>query len=171
MVMGKNHKEFVVLINFKIMKIIITGGLGFIGSHLVDMLLKKGAKKVVIFDNFIRGGFHNLTEALRDNRVELFEVKGDITHMDELDEAMKGMDGVFHLAALCLAHCQDYPRASLEVNIVGTFNLLDACVKNNVKSEHYFIKNDSQDNGENKLERKRSHKRRRRMRKPVKGLR
>ena len=44
-------------------------------------------------------------------------------------------------------------------------------VKNNAKSEHNFIKNDSQDNGENKLERKRSHKRRRKMRKPVKGLR
>ena len=44
-------------------------------------------------------------------------------------------------------------------------------VKKNVKSEHYFVKNDSQDNGGNKLERKRSHKRRRRMRKPVKGLR
>ena len=114
-------------------KFLVTGGAGFIGSHLVDMLLEKGAKKIVIFDNIIRGGSHNLTEALRDNGVELFKVKGDITHMDELDEAMKGMDGVFHLAALCLAHCQDYPRASLEVNIVGTFNLLDACVKNNIK--------------------------------------
>lgn len=53
--------------------------------------------------------------------------------MDELYEAMKNVDCVFHLASLCLAHCQDYPRSALDTNITGTFNVLDACVKNNVK--------------------------------------
>ena len=114
-------------------KFLVTGGAGFIGSHLVDMLLEKGAEKVVIFDNFIRGGSYNLTNALRNEKAELFKVKGDTTHMDELDEAVKGVEGVFHLAALSLAHCQEYPRASLDVNVVGTFNLLDACVKRNVE--------------------------------------
>ena len=114
-------------------KFLVTGGAGFIGSHLVDMLLERGAEKVVIFDNFIRGVPNNLTNALRNDKAELFRVKGDTTHIDELCEAVKGMDGVFHLAALCLGHCQEYPRASLDVNVIGTFNLLDACVKNGVK--------------------------------------
>jgi UDP-glucose 4-epimerase len=112
---------------------LVTGGAGFIGSHLVEMLLEKGAEKVVIFDNFIRGSSHNLTDALPNEKVELFGVKGDTTHMDELEDAVKGIDGVFHLAALCLAHCQDYPRASLDVNVVGTFNILEACIKNKIK--------------------------------------
>jgi len=112
---------------------LVTGGAGFIGSHLVEMLLEKGAEKVVIFDNFIRGGSHNLTDTLLNKKVELFLVRGDTTHLDELDEAVEGIDGVFHLAALCLAHCQDYPRTSLDVNIVGTFNLLEVCVKNKIK--------------------------------------
>ena len=77
------------------------------------MLLEKGAEKVVVFDNFIRGGSHNLADTIRNEKVELYRVKGDITHMDEINEAVEGMDGVFHLAALCLVHCQDYPRASL----------------------------------------------------------
>ena len=114
-------------------RFLVTGGAGFIGSHLVDMLIERGADKVVIFDNFIRGGSHNLTDALRKENVELFGVKGDTTHLDELDQVVKGIDGVFHLASLCLAHCQDYPRASLDVNVVGTFNLLDACVKNGIQ--------------------------------------
>ena len=114
-------------------KFLVTGGAGFIGSHLVDMLLEKGAEKVVIFDNFIRGGSYNLTNALRNEKAELFKVKGDTTHIDELDEAVKGVEGVFHLAALSLVHCQEYPRASLDVNVVGTFNLLDACVKNGIQ--------------------------------------
>ena len=114
-------------------RFLVTGGAGFIGSHLVDMLIERGADKVVIFDNYIRGGSHNLTDALRKENVELFVVKGDTTHLDELDQAVKGIDGVFHLASLCLAHCQEYPRASLDVNVVGTFNILDACVKNGIQ--------------------------------------
>ena len=77
-------------------RFLVTGGAGFIGSHLVDMLIERGADKVVIFDNFIRGDFYNLTDALRNEKVELFKLKGDTTHIDEIDEAVKGMEGVFH---------------------------------------------------------------------------
>ena len=114
-------------------RFLVTGGAGFIGSHLVDMLLEKGAEKIIIFDNYIRGGEYNISQALRDKRVELFGVKGDLTHVDEIERATQGIDGVFHMASLCLAHCQEYPRAGLDVNVVGTFNLLEACVKNEVK--------------------------------------
>ena len=97
------------------------------------MLLQEDVGKVVVFDNFIRGGIHNLEDALKDKRIELFRVKGDITSLDEINDAMSGIDGVFHLASLSLPYCQEYPRSALNVNVVGTFNLLDACVNNNVK--------------------------------------
>jgi UDP-glucose 4-epimerase len=113
-------------------KFMVTGGAGFIGSHLVDMLLEMGAAKVVVFDNVIRGGNYNLEAALADERTELFKVKGDLTHLDEIHAACEGVDGVFHLASLCLAHCQEFPRAGFDVNITGTFNLLDACIKNDI---------------------------------------
>ena len=114
-------------------KILVTGGAGFIGSHLVDMLLREDVAKIVVFDNFIRGGAHNLEQAMKDNRLELFEEKGDLTHQDDVNRATRNIDGVFHLASLSLPYCQKYPRSALDVNIVGTFNLLDACIKNNVK--------------------------------------
>jgi len=112
---------------------LVTGGAGFIGSHLVDMLLTEDVAKVLVFDNFIRGSAYNLDHALKDERVALFSVKGDLTHIDEIYSATRDVDGVFHMASLCLAYCQEYPRSGMDVNIVGTYNLLDACVKNNVK--------------------------------------
>jgi len=114
-------------------KFLVTGGAGFIGSHLVDMLLQEDAKKVVVFDNFIRGSAHNLEKAIQDDRVELFEEKADLTNVDQVNKATLDVDGVFHLASMCLSHCQKYPRSAVNVNIMGTFNLLDACVKNNVE--------------------------------------
>ena len=124
-------------------KVIVTGGAGFIGSHLVDMLLKEDVEKVIVFDNFVRGGIHNIEHALKDDRLELFQVKGDLTSLDEVNAATKDVDGVFHLASLSLPYCQEYPRSALNVNIIGTFNLLDACIKNNVKrislKNHFII--------------------------------
>ena len=114
-------------------KFLVTGGAGFIGSHLVDMLLREDVARIVVFDNFIRGGTHNLEQAIKDDRLELFEEKGDLTHVDQVNRATRNIDGVFHLASLSLPYCQKYPRSGLDVNIVGTFNLLDACVNNNVK--------------------------------------
>ena len=114
-------------------KFLVTGGAGFIGSHLVDSLLLEDVGEIVVFDNFIRGGLYNLKEALKDNRVKIFEVKGDITRENEINHALKGVDGVFHTASLCLTHCQDFPGSGFDVNIRGTFNVADACVKNSVK--------------------------------------
>ena len=97
------------------------------------MLLREDVAKVVVFDNFIRGGTHNLEQAIKDDRLELFEEKGDLTDLGDVNRATRNIDGVFHLASLSLPYCQKYPRSALDVNIVGTFNLLDACEKNNVK--------------------------------------
>ena len=112
---------------------LVTGGAGFIGSHLVDRLLELGARKVVIFDNFIRGSPENIARALQDERAEVFGLKGDLTNLDEVMEATQGADGVFHLAGLSLLHCDRFPRAALNVNVNGSFNLFEACVKNGVK--------------------------------------
>ena len=113
-------------------KFLVIGGAGFIGSHVVRHLLEGGALKVVIYDNFARGKNSNLGESLLDPRCEVFPHGGDIRDVDVLDSAMKGIDGVFHLSAMWLLHCKDYPRTAFEVNIQGTFNVLEACVKNNI---------------------------------------
>src|SRR5438445_2699639 len=114
-------------------RMLVIGGAGFIGSHLVDELVKTEVGEILVYDNFSRGTRENLADALRDPRVRIFELGGDIVQTDILNAAMKGVDGVFHLAALWLLHCHDYPRSAFEVNIRGTFNVLEACVANHVK--------------------------------------
>jgi UDP-glucose 4-epimerase len=114
-------------------RLLVIGGAGFIGSHLIDELLKTDVGEIVVYDNFTRGSRENLAEALKDRRVRIFGPGGDITQTDILHEAMKDMDGVFHLAALWLLHCHEYPRSAFDINMRGTFNVLEACVANNVK--------------------------------------
>mgnify|MGYP006084669299 FL=1 len=114
-------------------KILVIGGTGFIGSFVVSELLKSDVAKVVIFDNFARGKRSNVENALKDSRCEIYANGGDVRDIDLLNDAMEGVDGVIHLAAMWLLHCKDFPRTAFHVNIEGTFNVLEACVKNNVK--------------------------------------
>ncbi|MGE5401282.1 MAG: NAD-dependent epimerase/dehydratase family protein, partial [Ignavibacteriales bacterium] len=118
-------------------KVLVTGGAGFIGSFVVRELLKEGVGEVVIYDNFARGKMENIRECLLDSRCHLYQNGGDIRDVDILNDAMKGVDYVFHLAAMWLLHCKDYPRTAFKVNIEGTFNVLEACVRNNVKKLVY----------------------------------
>lgn len=113
-------------------RFVVIGGAGLIGSHVVEALLEHDTAEVVVYDNFARGTINNLRDALRDERVRVFEAGGDILREDILDDALQGADGVFHLAALWLLHCHDYPRSAFEVNVKGTFNVLDACVRKSV---------------------------------------
>jgi UDP-glucose 4-epimerase len=114
-------------------RLLVIGGGGLIGSHTVDKLIAHDVGEVVIYDNFARGRHENLSNALRDPRVRIFDVGGDILQRDILDAAMKDIDGVFHFAALWLLQCHDYPRSAFETNVGGTFNVMEACVKNGVK--------------------------------------
>ena len=119
--------------NLKDKRFLLIGGAGLIGSHTVDQLVKEEVAEIRVFDNLTRGSEENISDALKDPRVNIFPLGGDLMHRDILDTAMKDIDGVFHFAALWLLHCWDYPRSAFEVNIGGMFNVLEAMISNNVK--------------------------------------
>lgn len=114
-------------------RILVIGGAGFIGSHVVEQLLAEPVAEVRVYDNFARGKLEHLDALLNDPRCALYEHGGDVRDVDLLDDAMRGVDGVVHLAAMWLLHCKDFPRTAFHVNVEGTFNVLEACVKNGVK--------------------------------------
>ena len=114
-------------------KILVIGGAGFIGSFVVIRITKTPVKEVVIYDNFARGNKEYLKEQLKDERCSIFPFGGDIREIDILDTAIQGKDYVISLAAMWLLHCKDYPRTAFDVNIAGTFNVFEACVKHNIK--------------------------------------
>ena len=114
-------------------KLVLVGGAGLIGSHTVDRLLKEDVGEVVIYDNLVRGRAENLEDALKDPRVRIYDIGGDILQTDILESALEGADGVFHFAALWLLQCHEFPRSAFDVNVRGTFNVMEACVKKGVK--------------------------------------
>lgn len=110
------------------MKYLVTGGGGFIGSHLTAALAASGKDEVVVFDNFSTGNRTNL----KDIRCTI--VEGDLRNPAALDEAVKGVDTVFHHAALCsVAKSMEDPVTTHDVNATGTLNLLEACRKAGVR--------------------------------------
>lgn len=118
-------------------KFVVIGGAGLIGSHTVDRLAQEDVKEIVVYDNFVRGTRENLEETLKDPRVKIFDIGGDITQVDILEKALEGADGVFHFAALWLLQCLDFQRSAFDVNIRGTFNVLEACVNKGVQKLVY----------------------------------
>lgn len=114
-------------------RLLVIGGAGLIGSHTVDTLIKQDVREVIIYDNFVRGREDNLKNALKDPRVRIFDIGGDICQTDILESALTDVDGVFHFAALWLLQCHDFPRAAFDVNIRGTFNVFEACVKKKIQ--------------------------------------
>ena len=114
-------------------KLVLVGGAGLIGSHTADHLLTQDVGSVVIYDNFVRGRVENLATALADPRFKIFDVGGDILQTDILESALRGADAVFHFAALWLLQCHEFPRSAFDVNVRGTFNVMEACVRTNVQ--------------------------------------
>jgi len=112
-------------------RVLITGGAGLIGSHVADLLVRADAGEIVIFDNLSRGRFENLVSARSQGQVTL--VQGDVRDRAALAQVMQGIDFLFHLAAIRLTQCAEEPRLALEVMVDGTFNVLEAAVRANVK--------------------------------------
>lgn len=107
------------------MRVVVTGGAGFIGSHLVDALLARSDATVVVVDNLRRGRLLNLAHHDGEKRLRL--VVGDIREVNVLDEALRDAEVVYHLAAQSnvMGTVSD-PRYAFETNVAGTFNVLDA---------------------------------------------
>jgi UDP-glucose 4-epimerase len=113
-------------------RVLITGGAGFVGSHITDNLLEQeGVAEVVLVDNLLRGSRRNVEAALRSSRATL--VEGDIRDRVLLDRVFQGVDYCFHMAALRITRCAENPREALEVMYDGTFNVIEACVRHRVK--------------------------------------
>lgn len=114
-------------------RVLVTGGAGLIGSHLVEHLLETDVAEVIVFDNFSRGTRTNLSRALRDPRCKVFPDGGDVLQTDILDRAMSGADAVCHLAAVWLLQCREYPQTAFDVNVRGTFNVIESALKHSVR--------------------------------------
>ena len=112
-------------------RILVTGGSGFVGSHIIDALLAQGCGQVVAVDNLIRGRAENLSDAITDPRLRI--VTGDIRDHALMERLVADSDIVFHQAALRITHCAAEPDLAMEVMVNATFDLLQLCVKHRVQ--------------------------------------
>lgn len=112
-------------------EILVTGGAGFIGSHIVDRILDEGVK-VRVLDNLSTGEKKNISHHKDKKQFQFIE--GDIRNIDQVKEAVKGVDAVIHQAALVsVTHSVEDPILSHEINVKGTLNLLKASTNAKVK--------------------------------------
>jgi UDP-glucose 4-epimerase len=110
---------------------LVTGGAGTIGSTIVDQLVAAGAGKVIVLDNFVRGRWENLADALRSGRLRI--VEGDIRDRRLVSTLMAGTDLVFHQAAIRITQCAEEPRLAVEVLVNGTYEIVAAAAAAGVK--------------------------------------
>ena len=104
-------------------RVLVTGGAGVIGSHLVDALLTRGGG-VTVLDDFSTGSLENLSDAQASGRLHV--LRGSVLETDAVRAAMTGCDLVFHLAVQCVRRSIGHPRESHDVNATGTLNVLEA---------------------------------------------
>lgn len=109
---------------------LVTGGAGFVGSHIVDRLIDVGCEKIVVIDNMVRGSRENLVDAMGRASVRL--LNADIRDQPLMHELVKSADVVFHQAALRITHCAAEPRMAFDVMVKATFDLAQMCVEHGV---------------------------------------
>lgn len=112
-------------------RILVTGGAGFIGSHIIDLLCDEGCAEIVAVDNMVRGRPENLRQALDRGPVRV--VQGDIRDTELMATLVGNADIVFHQAALRITHCAAEPRHAMEVMVQATFDLLELCVQHKIE--------------------------------------
>lgn len=112
-------------------RVLITGGAGFIGSHIADALIDERVDEIIVLDNLVRGRIENLAEAKARGNVTF--VEGSICDRDLVRQCMQGVDYVYHEAALRITHCAAEPREAHAVMFDGAFNVFEAAVEAGVK--------------------------------------
>jgi len=110
--------------------VLITGGTGFIGSHLAKELVKQGYK-IRLLDNLFRSTTKQVQKLIDSGEIEF--INGDIRNEETVDKAMKDVSYVFHEAAVCINYSRKYPAESLDINLQGSNNVFKAALKHNVK--------------------------------------
>src|SRR5438094_2996327 len=106
-------------------RFVLVGGAGFIGSHIGEQLLDAQAGSVVVFDDLRRGSLRNLERVSNDRRFQF--VTANMTDAHAVRSVIKGTDGVFVLASLWLDESARDPRGAWETNVMGTWNVVEAC--------------------------------------------
>jgi UDP-glucose 4-epimerase len=112
-------------------RVLITGGAGAVGSNLTDLVVQAGAEEIVVLDNFVRGRRENLAWAEANGPLRV--VTGDIRDRDLVERLTRGIDVVYHQAAIRITQCAEEPRLAVEVMVDGTYNVLEAAIANNVR--------------------------------------
>jgi len=112
-------------------KVVVTGGAGFVGSHIVALLLERGADEIMIVDNLCRGRRSNIEALGADRRLHF--VDGDVRDRVLMSQLLDGADTVFHQAALRITQCAVEPRAALQVMATATFDLIEFAVAAKVR--------------------------------------
>src|SRR5688500_17709340 len=115
--------------------ILVTGGAGFIGSHLVGKLLLDG-HRVIVLDNLRNGRLENLSEANKHTHFKF--INGDILDIETCENASADIDVIYHLACLGVRHSLHSPFENHKVNAEGSLNMLEAARKNQVKKFFYI---------------------------------
>jgi len=110
-------------LNLRNARVLVTGGAGLIGSHIVARLLNESPAEIVVLDNFVRGRRDNLANAILSGRVTIIE--GDIRDRALVTDAMQGIDVLFHQAAIRITQCAEEPALAMDVLVNGTFIVLD----------------------------------------------
>jgi UDP-glucose 4-epimerase len=112
--------------NLKGRKVLVTGGAGFVGSNVVKALVERHGAKVTVLDDLFSGSLQHL------KNIDVEFVEGSVENVNLVNDVIGGKEVVFHLAARNIIVSNKNPREDLAVNVVGSFNVFDASLKNNV---------------------------------------
>lgn len=115
--------------------VLVTGGAGLIGSHIVDGLVAEGAGEIRVLDNLVRGRHENLARAMPSGKITFID--GDVRDRETVRKAVSGAEFVFHQAAIRITLCAERPRECMDVLVNGTFNLFEAAIEANVQKIVY----------------------------------
>jgi UDP-glucose 4-epimerase len=115
--------------------VLVTGGAGLIGSHIVDLLVAEDVREIRVLDNLVRGRRQNL--ALAEEKMPIELILGDVRDRPTVQRAVDGCDFVFHQAAIRITLCAEQPRECMDVLAMGAFNVFEAAAAAKVKKVVY----------------------------------